>query len=530
MQKISYFVALILLVFSGNATVVTSHIKSVKVYTQGAEISRTARAALPAGTSEVVITGLPDQLDPGNIQVSGTGIFSILSVSHRLNHQVSAQHNQLLTQLQDSLDYYKNQLEVQQGMLKVYEEEEALLLANRSIGGSDAGVKVADLRSMADFFRSRLGEVKRLQLETRRQITQLQDRHNRVRQQLVVHSARGNQPVGELVITTQAPRPVNAVFEFSYITWQAGWQATYDVRAENTDQPIELLMKAMVQQTTGEDWTDVALSLSTGNPRANRVKPELHTWFLRFVEPVQPQVKMDNRLRFAPDMLMEMEILPFAEGLDAAQMPVFSATESQLTTEYAVNVPFTISSGQQPRMVEVERNQLQAHYRWFAAPRIDREVFLLARVTGWESLIPLPGEANLFFEGSFVGKSFIDPASVADTLELSMGVDKGVVIERNRLTDFSRKSILGRRTTETVAWEIVVRNNRNRRILLEIKDQIPVATHADMQITLEEQSGARFDSSNGMLYWNIDLGPNEIQRKIFRYSVRYPSDRIIRLE
>jgi uncharacterized protein (TIGR02231 family) len=533
MKKIiSFFSALILISPVLWATSVNSEITGVRVYTNGAEISRKAQAQIPAGTNEIVISGLPVDIDPQSIQMRGQGNFTILSVSHRTNYLESPQLTRTMRMLRDSLEYYKNQIDIQQSLLKVYEEEESLLLANKSIGGTDAGVNVANLRAMADFFRSRLADVKKLQLDTRANIQKLQERHNRVRNQINQTGAQQNRQVGEIVITTIADRAVRGNFEFSFITWQAGWNAVYDIRANDVNEPVELVIKASVNQSTGEDWNNIPLTLSTGDPRANFQIPMLSTWFLRFIAPMPPPPP-PVRMR---EMVVDDEmILEFAESdVEVFQLPAIHdrtfLRETRTTIEYHIDIPFTLVSGNKPQIVEVQKNQLAAEYNYFAVPKLSREAFLLAKITGWEEHVRLPGGANVFFEGAYVGRSYLDPETTTDTLEISLGNDRGVVLERNRLTEFSRKGILGRRTTETVAWELSVRNTRNREITINIQDQIPVSTDANIQVTLEERSGAQYDESTGKLNWRMNLGPSETQKRTFSYSVRYPSDKQLRLE
>lgn len=531
-KNILFFSALILISPVLWGTTVNSEITGVRVYTNGAEISRKAQAQIPAGTNEIVISGLPVDIDPQSIQMRGQGNFTILSVSHRTNYLESPQLTRTMRMLRDSLEYYKNQIDIQQSMLKVYEEEESLLLANKSIGGADAGVNVADLRAMADFFRNRLADVKKLQLDTRSQIQKLQERHNRLRNQINQTGAQQNRQVGEIVITTISERATSGNFEFSFITWQAGWNAVYDIRANDVNEPIELVMKASVQQSTGEDWNNIPLTLSTGDPRANFQIPILSTWFLRFIATMPPPPPPVRMREIAVDAEM---ILEFAESdVEVFQLPAIHdrtfLRETRTTIEYHIDIPFTLVSGNKPQIVEVQKNQLSAEYNYFAVPKLSREAFLLAKITGWEEHVRLPGGANVFFEGAYVGRSFLDPETTTDTLEISLGNDRGVVLERNRLTEFSRKGILGRRTTETIAWELVVRNTRNREITINIQDQIPVSTDENIQVSLEENSGAEFEESTGKLSWNINLGPSETQKRTFRYSVRYPSDKQLRLE
>jgi uncharacterized protein (TIGR02231 family) len=363
----------------------------------------------------------------------------------------------------------------------------------------------------------------------------LQLLETRMRQQITQLSRERNH-VGEIVVSVSAPAAVRGQFELTYITRQARWAALYDIRATDTDKPVEMLMKASVSQNTGEDWSNIQLTLSTANPLASRVVPSLDTWFLNYIQPIESR---QIRIRgISPPMTQQDESVMHFDAESEAPVMAYAGSAADYTTasqtstthEYHINTPTSIVSGANSKIVEVQRNELPATFTWYAVPRIDTDAYLLARITGWEEFVVLPGETGIFFENAYVGKTLIDPTQTTDTLEISMGTDRGVIVERKRLTDFSRKSILGRRTTETVGWEINLRNNKNRDIALEIRDQIPVSTQEDIEITLEERTGADYNASTGMLIWRTELAPNETSKKIFRYSVRYPSDKKILLE
>jgi len=513
---------------SSNAN--NSDLNGVRIFLWGAEITREASVQVSAGNGEIVFTGLPADLDPGSIQVKSTGDFTVLSVGHRQNFQESPRLAAEIKVLRDSLGLLKDIIDRKEASLKVYEEEEALLLANRTIGGTQEGVKLADLRAIADFFRTRMSEVKIHQINVHREIEQLRQRQARIMQQV---GQLGDQRmhVSEIVLATSAPRAVRGQFEISYITRQANWSPIYDIRATDTGKPVELIMKARVTQSTGEDWNNIRPLLSTANPIDNRVAPTLNPWFLNFIEPM-PVMPMRSRAMEKMEILMddEMAAPELNEVVVTAYGAMAVATQTTTTREFQVTTPHSIKTGEATQTIEISKHELPATFTWYAVPRVDRDAFLLARVTGWEEHIPLAGKAGIFFENTFVGETFINPEQATDTLTLSMGTDRGVFVERVRQKEFTRKGVLGRRITETVAWEIRARNNKNRPVNLEIRDQIPVSAHSDIQVTLEESSGAQYEQPAGMLIWRTEVSAGQSINRNFRYSVRYPADKTVRLE
>jgi uncharacterized protein (TIGR02231 family) len=165
---------------------------------------------------------------------------------------------------------------------------------------------------------------------------------------------------------------------------------------------------------------------------------------------------------------------------------------------------------------------LKANYNYATVPKLDPDAFLLAGVTDWEALKLLKGPANVFFEGTYLGKTYIDPNTAGDTLELSLGRDKDVNVARNLVKDFSKKQFLGTNNILDRSWEITVRNNKGQKISLIIEDQFPLSKDEEIQIEYLEYEGAKFDEKTGMLQWPVVLNPKEEVTVHFRYRVKYP--------
>jgi uncharacterized protein (TIGR02231 family) len=167
---------------------------------------------------------------------------------------------------------------------------------------------------------------------------------------------------------------------------------------------------------------------------------------------------------------------------------------------------------------------MKATYEYSTAPKLDRDAFLVAMATGWEEFNLLPGEANIFFEGTFVGTSFIDPNSVKDTLSISMGRDKRVVVQRDKLKDFSTRRTIGSNQRDSYAWEISVRNTKSEIVQIVVEDQIPVSQNNQIEVTVQDVGGAKYNKDTGKLTWALSLKTNETKKVVFKYEVKYPKD------
>ena len=222
------------------------------------------------------------------------------------------------------------------------------------------------------------------------------------------------------------------------------------------------------------------------------------------------------------DMAVEEE----AESLPVPVQQVARAT----TVEFAIDVPYTVPSDGKPYAVQVESYEVPAAYRYYAAPKLDEAAYLTALVTGWEPLNLLSGPAHLFFEGTYVGASFLDVAATGDTLTVSLGQDAGVVIDRTKQRDFADRSFFGRSRSETVAFQTDVRNAKARPIEIVIEDQIPLSTDDRIDVEHELEGGATLDEATGLVRWRLTVPPRSTKEVAFRYTVEYPRGERVVLE
>lgn len=205
-------------------------------------------------------------------------------------------------------------------------------------------------------------------------------------------------------------------------------------------------------------------------------------------------------------------------------------TQNRLGYEFEIRQPYTIPSDGKAVAAEIGRFDLGAVYTYQSAPRADKDAFLVAEAADWEKLNLLQGEANVYFENTFVGKSILDPARAGDTLRFSLGRDRSIRIERAKQTDYTARRAVGSNQTQTMAWKYTVRNTRSEAVTLTLTDQIPVSRNNSISVTEEELSGGRLDTKTGIVTWKLELGPGEQLELKLRYAVKYPKGRHLAVE
>ncbi|NJO92443.1 MAG: DUF4139 domain-containing protein, partial [Chloroflexia bacterium] len=292
--------------------------------------------------------------------------------------------------------------------------------------------------------------------------------------------------------TLASKTDLNAELSLSYFVANCGWTPKYNLRAKNVNSPLELNYKADVYQNTGYDWKNVDLILSTGEPLKSGTKPTLQKWVLN------------------------QNAIYGSKSSNTAKS--FTNTSFKLKTKYSIP-----SSGKN-YSADLIDYKIPATYKYSCVPKIEEAAFLMAQIANWEQYNLLSGEVNLFFEGTFVGKSMLDVTSPEDTLLFSLGRDKNVIVKREKIDEFNKNQLLGNKKVEMFAWEISVRNNKQQEIDLTIEDQVPVTNSREIDVKYIDLGGAEKEKNTGIVNWQLKLKPSENKKIGFRYEVRYPSD------
>ena len=222
--------------------------------------------------------------------------------------------------------------------------------------------------------------------------------------------------------------------------------------------------------------------------------------------------------------------LEFAESDAASDMMEVGQTQTQWGYEFETRQPYTIPSDGKSVAAEIGRYRLPAAYTYQSTPKIDKDAFLMAEATDWAKLNLLEGEANIYFENTFVGKSILSPREAGDTLRFSMGRDRGIRIERTKESDYSARRAIGSNQTQTVGWKLTVRNTRTEPVVLMLTDQLPVSRNSSISVTEEELSGGTLDKESGTVIWRLELKPGEQRELKLRYAVKYPKGRSLAIE
>ncbi len=513
---------------------VNAPVSSAIIYLDGAEVTHSKQLSLQPGRNKVVFTGLSSKLISKSVQVtlSNAGA-SILSVSDRINYMANQKQNTRIKQLQDSVTMLGDLLAQVRYDKDAFDIEKKMLLANNSIGGHDKGVAIAELKLAADFYRSRVKEINAEMFRLEKKEKELNEQFTRSSLQLKEANVKFNPPTAEVSILLSAPSKMETAITLKYIVNSAGWAPSYDLLAEDVNQPIELKYRAKVFNNTGVDWNDIKIKLSTSDPMQSAAKPEMQTWNVDYGDEGNRfynsnyQGYLQNSAGYAGNAMPNDDDISKGKLITKDNIKYEQVMVSELSAEFDIKSSYSIPSDAKPYIVDVTEYKLPATYQHFSIPKIDRDAFLLARIAGWEDLNLVEGPANVYYSNTYVGQSYIYTRSIDDTLDLSLGRDNRVLVTRSKLKDFSSKKLIGTNKKETYSFEMVVKNNRKFPVTIEVQDQIPISKQSDIIVDVLENSKADMDVITGKLKWNYTLQPGESQKILLTFSVKYPKNKSI---
>lgn len=554
MKKVIGIVIAILAVFQLKANdkeIVKPTLSEVTVYAQGAQLFQKANYTIKPGITEVIIDGVSPYIDPNSLQVKATGNAIIIDSKYSLFYPKPEEINleglplkirKDIKLLEDSLKALGYDIQDIQDEIDVLTATKNILANNGAMRGQG---KVNDsinlLKQAVDYYAVKMTEINKKLLTLNKRKAEkyekkrdMDDRLLKMRQyQTSTGADQKNQgPSHRVTVTFSSKEHVSGKISISYLVANAGWIPMYDLRSDGLTSKINLTYKAQVFQETGLDWENVKLNISTNNPYQNKTKPELHPWYIDYYAYRNDYYKDQN----APSaMKREMESQGYAytnsistkslSEVDAVTSEMFVNTVRQLTSaEFKIDLPYSIKSDNEQHMVLIKVVDMDANYKYYTVPKLDNSVYLVAQLSKLDELGLVPAQANIFFDGSYVGETYIDPTTMDDTLNLSLGRDPNIVVKRTLLKKDCKERIVGDKKEKTMSYSIEVKNLKATPIDIIVQDQIPITTNAEIAIEPVDKGKGILESGTGILEWSFTLKPKESKTVNFSYKVTHKKE------
>ncbi|MCF8330590.1 MAG: DUF4139 domain-containing protein [Crocinitomicaceae bacterium] len=524
----------------------------VTVYAQGAQMHNKANYSINAGVTEIIIEGISAFIDPKSIQVKGTGDLVLLDTkfsfyypqpTNALNQGASLKITKDIQLLEDSLRVMDFDIRDIQDEINVLNASKSIIASNgmvRSIGKVNDSINL--LKQTIEYYTLKMNELNKkiIALEKKRQEkafkkilmeTRLTDLKNYQNNNGEIENNKS--PIPRITITVSAKTAVSGKLNFSYVVSNAGWTPIYDLRSDASTGKIELTYKAEVFQSSGLDWDNIKLNISTNNPYVNKTKPTLNPWYIDYnlykledkkgrmdkLQEVQitSQALFNRGYAYSEDMDDETNIM----GADQFTTVVHRL----ISAEFKIDLPYSIKSNNEKHMVLIKSTNLDTKFKYYSVPKLDASVYLVAQMTKLDELQLVPGQANIFFDGSYIGETYIDPTTMDDTLNLSLGKDPSIVVKRTLLKKELKDRIIGDKRERTFAYSIEISNQKSSSIEIVIQDQLPITQNADINIESDNFAKGRFDERTGLLEWSFILKAKENKVIDYNFRVKHAKDK-----
>lgn len=521
---------------SKNEMASISNIKNVIVFNKGVNVQRYGSVTLKEGDNTIYIQELSPYLANESIQfLMKSNKVIINSVSKEMNYLGIPNHlSNDVKLLNDSLLKTKENLRLANVAMEVYNQEKDLLNENKSVLKLSKEFIIDDLMDLTDFFRERMLDVEGKISNTNKEIAKINKTIQNIERQINALNSKAKNQYSNVVIQVTSEVNKNIDYELSYnINNRAGWKPCYDIRVDKIHDSVNITYKAEMYQNTNEEWEDIKISLSTGNLNQSNNAPSFNPNYLyannyyksRVISSPSPRYdKYEGTAATANvdvGMAMEDDIMEVSSSSADFTTVDFSGTQIQ----YDIGLPYSITSSNKSLFIEIQKINLFATYDYYSYPKMDKDVFLMCHLSSIAQQNFLSGEAQLFFEGKSVGKTYLDPLSTKKTIDLSLSRDLSIIAQRKPIKKLSIETKIGDKVKQERTFEVSLKNNKQERVKVKLVDQIPVSNDKSINVELMESSEAKLTKNNGKLTWIIELEPNTSVTKSFSYVIKYPEDK-----
>lgn len=512
-------------------------INNVTVYLKSATIERMASVNLKKGKNSIHFKKLSDKININTLQFNAKGI-KVLSIDYAQdNYPIS--ENETYKSLMAKRKIISKKINDRKLSIEILNKDLEILEANKTIRYES--LNTTELKNTLSFFHDKRVAIEKDKKRFKTETTDLNLELKEVNEKIDDIYDEHKTYYKEVIVTVETSQEKSINCQLKYLVNGVQWYPTYDIMAKDLNSPIEVVFKANIYQNTGIDWKNVNLSIASGNPIKENVLPTLYPNYLNLTQKkeqyIQEKATTYQRMAVAASPTVEEDSWgDFDEETEIEEIGYeyngYDLESTDLQTQFTYNIPskYSIVSGAQAKEIALKSEKINTSYTYRVVPKINCSVFLVGSISNWSEYNFISGNANIYFEDQYVGKSIIQSSNASDTLDISLGVDESIIVKRNRDFKMEKKKSLSSKKRENRAWKIELKNNKKVAIHIEVIDQIPISVNEEIIVTPIELSKGAFDSNNGQIKWKLDL-PSSISKSILlKYEVEYPTkgyDRLI---
>lgn len=572
---------------------IKSEITHVTVFAEGAQIENEAALNLQQGKMLLSFTNLSPYIKEESIKVDGDGSYTILNVQFKTDFLHELEKSKDITDLNTNITSIQTKIEDEETWIKIINDKIDFLKSNKSVTGKDQSINPESFKSLHTIYTENIERYSIEILKRQRLINEYKKEIDKLQNQVSTLYSERDLPSGTIKVTIDAKSTRASKIKLVYLVDNANWYPSYDIRFLSTNKPLTISYKTNITQNTGVDWKNIELKLSTAKTNISAQIPQLTANTLHFYNPdivrsiqgrtagasisnslsntiSEPQIRIrgissdiksnplyivdgvpqDDITNINPSDIEKMDIVKDASAIAVygsqgangvilittksgsykSEVPLTTTNKKETSNEYNVEGEQTITSDNKLNTLTYRESELNATYEFQAIPKLSKNVYLIGKIRDWYKAEFMDGEANIYMENSYVGKSNINTQQFSDTLEISFGIDNNISVNREKIKEFSESLFIGSNKKETYAWKLTLRNNKGYSIKAKLFDQVPISTNKEIEVETLELSGGYMNPNTGKVSWLFELNPNETKQVILKYSVKYPKHRAVLVE
>ena len=522
------------------AATAPSRIQAVTVYSDRARVVRTAEAAVTAGLNEIQLQTTAFHLDHESVMARVFGEGELFGVQYR---QVPIE-----AYPQEKIETLRSRLRDLERALEALNDEKAVLDRRRAFLDSfiefskvqvprEIQTRLPDapaLESTLTFVERGYTDANAQQQALDLKIEARRREIDAARRELAALEGRGAKEIQIIEILFQSPSSQTVRIEAEYQVAGAYWRPLYRAAVPETADSVALSLFASLNQKSGEDWQEAALTVSNALPLSGARLPDLAPWIVDMPRPIArkaPIRAMDAQaLGVAPAPAAEAEKAESDTGDAEAALAQAEVRRSTLAVEYTLPRPVTVASQDKETLLPVSTRNLKGQFHYLAVPKVRPTAFLVCQSQADSEL--LPGPMQVYFSGQYLGKTQLSEMRAGGTFDLNLGADRSVLVRREKVLDKRRETFFGQIERDTVAREIAYRitleNLKDRPVTVQLLDHVPVSRTDRIRIAdlaFEPAPNQRDDQGReGVMRWERRLEPGQKETVEIRFSVSYPKE------
>lgn len=498
-------------------------VKQATVFLQGAKVFGSTNVTLQKGRNTVKIINLPNDLDENTYKINLEKNTTLLSITPQNNYLKNDELTDGEKKLDDERKKFQRQINLLNIQIKNLTGEQNIINDNLKVSTNDKSTPQEQLIKLTEFYRKRMLEIDNQVFLLTEQKTTFDESIAKINKQFTEEQTHKTQNRKELILEILAENEMNLNLGVSYIVSNAGWIPSYDLRAQSTKKPLEIVYKGKIYQKTGQDWNNIKLFVSTYRPSYNQNRPILSPLYVaEYAAYNNEDAKVGYMQKAKAEISNSYQMR--AEVASISQIPVATVSDNQMNVLYELNYNQTIISQEKEQYVILDKKNVEANYKYHTVPKLNNQVFLMAFVKNWQNLNLISGEANIYFEDNYIGKTNITSNYVKDEFPISLGVDERIVVKRIKLEDKTAQKSFNSNKWETESYEISIRNNTKENIELEVLDQIPLSENQKITVKTLNIGDGNYDDKTGSILWNRKINSGVSEKINFSYEVKYPKE------